>query len=355
MPVGDLVLSELPAEKRVLVADPRREVDEPGVRVLHERAERVDAVDATGDTRELGRSSSFEVGEPLRVDAAAVAGDAQRQLAALGLSGREIATVDDEPLGQRPHLRERGVRLGEGEGCGLHARIIERTVASGQRAAQDDWRLAGWLGFVALFAALAYSADDTTLEGMEEPLYEASFFVASAVGLGLMVGAALLVALRAPKRAVFALWRPRSWWRAVGISFLILVGMLALAGALSPYIDPGEEQGLLPEAWPPPDAAVFALNAVAVVVLAPFAEEFLFRGIGYSLFERFGTVAAVVAPAVGWALAHGLVEGFPVIFAFGIGLALLRRASGSIVPCMLLHAIFNTLALAAAAASASSG
>lgn len=226
-------------------------------------------------------------------------------------------------------------------------------MAPGQRAAADDRRLAAWLAFVALFAALAYGADDSALDGVEEPLYESSFFAASLLGLALMVGAALLVAARASKRDLFALRRPRSWWRAAGISLLILVGMLVLAAALSPFIDPGEEQGLLPETWPPPDATVFALNAVAVVVFAPFAEELLFRGVGYSLFERFGTVAAVLAPSVGWALAHGLVEGFPVIFAFGLGLGLLRRASGSVVPCMILHAIFNALALVAAGASAS--
>ena len=233
--------------------------------------------------------------------------------------------------------------------------MIVRKVAEGQRAANDDRRLAGWLGFVTLFAALAYSsnlvADDSTVE---EPLYDSSFFFASVVGLGMMVGVALLVAVRARKRELFALRRPRSWGRAAGISFLVLVGILVLSAAVSPFIDPGEEQGLLPDEWPPPDAAVFALNAAAVVIGAPLAEELLFRGLGYSLFERFGSVAAIVVPSAGWAAAHGLLEAFPLIFALGLGLGILRRSSGSIVPGMILHGIFNALALGAAAASASS-
>jgi len=232
--------------------------------------------------------------------------------------------------------------------------MIEMKVAVGQRAAADDRRLAGWLGFVTLFAALAYGsnlAGEST--SIEEPLYDSSFFVASVVGLGMMVGVAFLVAIGARKRELFALRRPRSWPRAAGYSLLILVGIFILGALVSPFLDPGEEQGLLPEDWPPPDAAVFALNAAAVVIGAPLAEELLFRGLGFSLFERFGVPVAVIATSAAWAAAHGLLEAFPLIFALGIGLSLLRRATGSIVPGMVLHSVFNGLALAAAAASAS--
>jgi membrane protease YdiL (CAAX protease family) len=214
-------------------------------------------------------------------------------------------------------------------------------------------RLGGWLGFIGLFAAASYAgnfASDT--DRPDEPLYEASFFFASLVGLSLMVGAALLVAVGTRKRDLFALRRPRSWWRAALVSFGVLVGVLAVSGLASIWLDPGGEQGLLPEDWPPPNAAVFALNVAAVVVGAPVGEELLFRGAGYTLLARFGTPVAVVGTAAAWAAAHGLVEAFPVIFAFGVGLALLRRSTGSIVPGMLLHALFNTLALLTAAGSA---
>jgi membrane protease YdiL (CAAX protease family) len=217
----------------------------------------------------------------------------------------------------------------------------------------SERRLAGWLGFVGLFSTVAYATNfSASTDTPEEPLYESSFFVASLFGLGLMLGAALLIALGARKRELFALRRPRSWRRAIAIAFGVLVGVLALSGVVSLWFDPGEEQGLLPEEWPPPDAAVFALNAVAVVVGAPLAEEILFRGLGYSLLARLGTPVAVVGTAAAWGAAHGLVEAFPLIFALGVGLALLRRSTDSVFPGMLLHALFNALALATAAAAA---
>ena len=64
-----------------------------------------------------------------------------------------------------------------------------------------------------------------------------------------------------------------------------------------------------------------------------------------------GRAAAVGTPRVrGWAaLAHGVVVDFPVILATGLGLGYLRASSGSLYPCIALHALFNGFGLAAAA------
>ena len=63
-----------------------------------------------------------------------------------------------------------------------------------------------------------------------------------------------------------------------------------------------------------------------------------------------GTVVAVVGTAAAFAADHGLVEGFPALFLFGIGVALVRVRTDSIYPGMLLHACFNAFALATAVA-----
>lgn len=221
-------------------------------------------------------------------------------------------------------------------------------------AARSNGRLVAWLGFVTAFAALAYTSGATGGDDSGEPLYEAEFFFASLFGFGLLVGASLLIAIGADTRSMLALRRPRSWPKAAGIAFLVFVAVLIVSGVLSSFVDPAEEQGLLPETWPPPDAVVFGFNVAAVVIGAAVAEEFLFRGIGYTLLERYGTLVAVVGSATAWAAAHGLIVGFPLIFTLGIGLGLLRRFSGSIVPGLILHGAFNAIAVAAAAASSAS-
>jgi membrane protease YdiL (CAAX protease family) len=163
---------------------------------------------------------------------------------------------------------------------------------------------------------------------------------------------ALLIAIRAPKRELFALRRPLSWPRAIGISILIYVGMLLLSLAISPFLDPAEEQGLVPETWPPPSTGAFALNAFVVIVAAPIVEELTFRGLGFSLLLRFGSEIAIAGSALAFTLAHGLLEAAPQIFALGLGLAYLRSRLNSVYPSVMLHASFNTLALAFAALSA---
>lgn len=106
---------------------------------------------------------------------------------------------------------------------------------------------------------------------------------------------------------------------------------------------------LLPEAWLESyiDASAAltqddVFTILATVVLAPITEEVIFRGLIFSRLERAmpGWLAAVLS-----ALAFGLCHGQPVwmAYAFVLGLvfAFLRLRTGSILPSMLAHFIFN--------------
>jgi hypothetical protein len=116
--------------------------------------------------------------------------------------------------------------------------------------------------------------------------------------------------------------------------------------ALSPFLNPGEEQGLTPDHWDSSRAAPFFVNAFVVVLVAPFVEEVTFRGLGYSLLAQFGIAVAIFGTAIAFALGHGLLEGLPVLFAFGAGLAYIRYRQDSVVPGIVLHGLFNAIALA---------
>jgi membrane protease YdiL (CAAX protease family) len=80
-------------------------------------------------------------------------------------------------------------------------------------------------------------------------------------------------------------------------------------------------------------------------VVAPVVEELTFRGLGYSLLEPIGRLAAILWVGVAFGLAHGLIEGLPILIVFGCGLAFLRERSGSVYPGMAVHATFNAVAL----------
>ena len=129
-------------------------------------------------------------------------------------------------------------------------------------AARSPGRLYAWLWFVGIFAALAYSGRFAGGVGEDaEPLYEWTTGSAGLVQFAIVTGIILLIAIHAPKRELFALRRPTSWWLALGIAVAIYIGMLVLSFAMAPFLDPAGEQGLVPETWPPPSTGAFALNA----------------------------------------------------------------------------------------------
>lgn len=208
-------------------------------------------------------------------------------------------------------------------------------------------RLAGWLAFVFVLAALNY-AGRYGAGGGEMP-DDALFLWSTAIGgmvqFAINVGILLLIARGLDRRWAFALRQPPSWGRALGIAALVFLAVYALAGALSPFLDPGGEQGLLPNGWKSGRAAPFVANFVIVALVAPVTEELTFRGLGYTLLEPFGRWQAIGLTALLFGLAHGLIEGLPVLVLFGAGLALLRARTGSIYPGIVLHALFNSSAL----------
>jgi membrane protease YdiL (CAAX protease family) len=205
-------------------------------------------------------------------------------------------------------------------------------------------RLAAWLALVGVLAALNYAARFSGETTPDDVLYKYSTAVSALVLFGLMLG--IVLAIARFDRETLALRPPRSWGSAVGQMFGVLITVYLLGLALSPLLDPGEEQGLTPDEWDSSRAAPFFLNVVVVAIVAPIVEELTFRGLGYSLLVPFGAALAIFGTALAFALGHGLLEGLPVLFVFGAGLAYIRHRQDSVVPGIVLHGTFNAIALA---------
>ena len=206
-------------------------------------------------------------------------------------------------------------------------------------------RLVAWATIVGVLAALGYAGRFAGGKPPKEPLYRWDQFVGGLIQFLVLLGMMLLVARGLPKRKVFALRWPTSWRRAAGISAGVLVAIVAVSAALDPVLHPGKEQDLAPHGWEPRHAAAFAANFVVVALLAPIVEELTFRGLGFTLLERFGRSAAIVLVGIAFGLAHGLVDALSPLVVFGICLAYLRSRTESVYPGMILHALYNSLVL----------
>lgn len=84
----------------------------------------------------------------------------------------------------------------------------------------------------------------------------------------------------------------------------------------------------------------------AVSVAAPVAEELVFRGVLYPYLRRWmPAVGAVLLSALLFAAVHVIPVLIPPLFVTGVALGLLRERYGSVIPCMLLHALLNGISL----------
>jgi uncharacterized protein len=206
-------------------------------------------------------------------------------------------------------------------------------------------RLAGWFVFVLVLAGLGYAARLGDTDVPEDIAYRYSSSVAALAQYGIMLGILLLIARGLPTREVFALRRPASWPRAIGLAFVALLAIWIASAALSPFLDANEEQGLVPDDWDSSRAGAFVAFFLVVTFVAPAIEELTYRGLGYTLLAPWGTWVAILVTGFLFGLAHGLLIALPVLTIFGIAVGWLRSRTDSVYPPMLVHAFFNGTAL----------
>jgi len=212
-------------------------------------------------------------------------------------------------------------------------------------------RVAGWLVFVLTLAALGYAARLGDVETPDDIAYRYTSSIAALVQYGIMLGILLLIARGLPLRDAFALRRPASWPRALGLALLSLLAIYAASAAFAPFLDATEEQGLVPDDWDSSRAGAFIAFFLVVTFVAPFVEELTYRGIGFTLLAPYGTWVAILVTGFLFGTAHGLLIALPVLTVFGIVVGWLRSRTASVYPPMLVHAVFNGTALVVSVAA----
>jgi membrane protease YdiL (CAAX protease family) len=204
---------------------------------------------------------------------------------------------------------------------------------------------------VLAFATLSYTLRFTTGKPPQDLLYKWSTVEGNLIQFAILAAIVYGIAgVAGDRRRVLGLRRPTSWRTAVRIGIGVGIGMFVLTLLLTPLLEPGREQGVTPDIWEPRHAAEYVANGFVIAVVAPIVEELAFRGLGYSLLARWGRWAAILGTGFAFALAHGLVYAFPFLAAFGIGLAYLRSRVDSVYPGMIVHGLFNAVALTVAVA-----
>ncbi len=223
--------------------------------------------------------------------------------------------------------------------------------------AGEEQRWAPWTAPVALISAFAIALLGAIVVGIVGEIFGASFedpppavnIVATFIQDGAFIGAALLFASRAGRvlPAQFGLSRVRLGtalkWMAIAY-----VGFWVLAAAWAALIDV-RQQDSRPDSLGV-DESTLALVAVCVLVtvVAPIAEEVFFRGYFFGALRnwRGPWPAALITGLVFGGIHAGSTEPeFLVpLMILGVALCVIRWKTGSLLPCIALHAVNNALA-----------
>jgi membrane protease YdiL (CAAX protease family) len=217
-----------------------------------------------------------------------------------------------------------------------------------------------WTSFAALFTGLVttiigsaiVAAASGTAGSLDDPPPGLNIALTLFQNIALVSAAVLFARLAGrPTAADFGLRRPplkraAALLAAVWIGFYVVSALWVLALGLNEHQELPDRLG----------ADRGTLNLLAVVVLitvvAPLGEELFFRGYFFGALRNWRGLwpAAIVTGFVfGGIHAGSAPVGFLVPLGFfGFGLCLLYHYSGSLYPCIVLHALNNAIALGAA-------
>ncbi len=215
-------------------------------------------------------------------------------------------------------------------------------------------------GFIAgeitalLFAIIGHSFSGThvslqTISHQSEP--PPWYLIASLTGLWVGFGGCVVVAQRQfsifPSRDVFsARWRDL-WFILLGVGCQIAVGLAYLPFHLHNLNGPTNK--IFGGAHGP----VFALLCLLTALGAPVFEELFFRGALLCGLSNLianppvivWSLCAIALDGVLFGVAHGELVQLPGLAATGIVLALVYARTKRMLPSMITHASFNTLAV----------
>ena len=169
-------------------------------------------------------------------------------------------------------------------------------------------------------------------------------------------GIALLLAsrVRRPRPWHFGL-RRTPFWPAVGWATLGMVAFYVFAAIYTVVVQPDVEQTVAEDLGAGESTIGLVAAGFMIICVAPFAEEFFFRGFFYgALRTRFGVAVAAIIDGLVFGLIHfeGSADGLlivPPLAVLGIVFCLVYEKTRSLYPVVALHSLNNSIAYAAQA------
>ena len=235
------------------------------------------------------------------------------------------------------------------------------SVISVTRSRLPDWPT--WILFVALAMVISLTAVGTVLLGGLATLIgklTGNHVSLTSPGLTIattaLMDAAMVVGVLISARIADGRVRAQAFGflptsgsrkRTVAIATGAWIGFLAFTLVLQAIVGQAEKQKIVDQFGAHSSHLLWLLTFLMLGVVAPFCEEFLFRGFIFStLWRRLPLAAAALITGALFGALHlgGSAPELTIALGFfGALLCLVRATTGSIVPCMAAHALNNSI------------
>jgi membrane protease YdiL (CAAX protease family) len=166
----------------------------------------------------------------------------------------------------------------------------------------------------------------------------------------ILAGTAIFLAsrVRKPKAWHFGL-RRAPFWSTLGWTVLGFVSFFIFVAIYSAIFTPEGDQDVTESLGADESTLALIAAGIVVIVVAPIAEEFFFRGFFYkSLRTRLGILVAALVNGVVFGLIHftgsETLELLPILAALGFMFCLVYEKTGTLYAPIALHAFNNSIA-----------
>jgi membrane protease YdiL (CAAX protease family) len=214
------------------------------------------------------------------------------------------------------------------------------------------WVFFGFMLAQALLLAAIYGleAAGVSLEGVDSTILNTVVsVVVYTLAVMLVLGIPWLIKRRPTTLEDLGLQRLPTWldiaWAPAGMVVYVIVSaiIMALAAVFLTFVNPMQAQDVGFSQLM--SNTQYLLAFVSLVVIAPIAEEVLFRGYLFGKLRKYAPLwVAILVTSVLFGIVHFQWNVGLDVFALSIVLCLLRVVSGSLWPSILLHMLKNGVA-----------
>ncbi|WP_142829728.1 CPBP family intramembrane glutamic endopeptidase [Planococcus soli] len=140
---------------------------------------------------------------------------------------------------------------------------------------------------------------------------------------------------------------PLKEWKLVAVwTIILIIVSIGLVVGMS-FIGVGTENSKTESLQSQMTLLNFAIGFVSAVIISPIYEEIFYRGFLYRFFSsRYGVLSGMLISSLIFTVVHiPTFNTLPVNFVSGLIFSWVYQKTGSIIPSILIHGIFNGIAV----------